>query len=70
MLELKVKAEFGGHNGLPNVVLELRLDEDNGLPNDVLVSRWRREDENALLLSPPITPSRCVLIFYLWIGRV
>lgn len=29
----------------PNVVLE--LDDDNGLPNDVLVSRQRREDENS-----------------------
>ena len=65
MLQLKVKVKLGGYNDLPNVVLKLRLDEDNGLPNDVLVSRRRREDEMFLLLSPPITPSRFVLIFYL-----
>ena len=41
----------------PNVVLELKLklklDEDNGSPNVVLVSRYRREDDDAHLLSPP-----------------
>ena len=33
VLELEVKVKFGGYNDLPNVVL---------------VSRWRREDYNAL----------------------
>ena len=46
VLQLNVKVKFGGYNDLPNVVLELRLDEDNGSPDDVLVSRQRREDEN------------------------
>ena len=41
----------------PNVVLELKLklklDDDNGSPNVVFVSRYRREDDDAHLLSPP-----------------
>jgi hypothetical protein len=47
VLQLEVKVKFGGHNGSPNVVLKLKLGDDNDLPNDVLVSMRWREDENA-----------------------
>lgn len=55
VLQLKVKVKFGGHNDSPNVVLELELDEDNCLPDDVLVSMWWREDYNVhfTLTTPP-----------------